>query len=85
MEYIKTPLSANDIKSIAIKLNLSPQKFLRKNDKRYKELNLSEFKGSDEDFFQIIADNPTIMERPIISSGSKAVIGRPPENIFKLF
>jgi len=25
------------------------------------------------------------MERPIIATDTKAVIGRPPENIFKLF
>jgi len=58
---------------------------LRKNDKRYKELNLSEFNGSKDALFKIIAENPRIMERPIIATDTKAVIGRPPENIFKLF
>ena len=85
IEYIKNPPSANEIKKIADKLNLHPQEFLRKNDKRYKELNLSEFNGSKEELFQIIAENSRIMERPIIATDTKAVIGRPPENIFKLF
>ena len=85
IEYIKTPPSLNEIKLIATKLNLHPQEFLRKNDAIYKELNLAEFNGSDEALLKIIVDNPRIMERPIIISGTEAVIGRPPENIFKLF
>ena len=85
VEYIKTPLSLDEIKSISTKLNMRPQEFLRRNDARYKELNLSEFNGTDDTLFQIIIDNPRILERPIISSSTKAVIGRPPENIFKLF
>ena len=84
VEYIKNPPSADEIKEIADKLNLHPQEFLRKNDKRYKELNLSRFKGSKEDLFEIIAENPQIMERPIIITDTKAVIGRPPEYILKL-
>ena len=43
IEYLKTPLSLYEIKLIATKLNLHPQEFLRKNDARYKELNLAEF------------------------------------------
>ena len=84
IEYIKNPPTVDDIKTIADKLNLHPQEFLRKNDKRYKELNLSEFNGSKDDLFEIIAKNPRIMERPIIITDTKAVIGRPPENILKL-
>ena len=33
----------------------------------------------------IIIENPRILERPIITSNDNAVIGRPPENILKLF
>ena len=55
------------------------------NRKQIKELNLEEFKGSDDKLFKIIIENPRILERPIIVSDEKAVIGRPPENIFNLF
>ena len=71
-------------KKIDVKIN--PQTLLiMKNDVRYKELNLEQFKGSDDKLFKIIIENPRILERPIIVSDEKAVIGRPPENIFKLF
>ena len=85
VEYIKTPPSSEDLQLISIKLNLSPKEFLRKNDIRYKELNIDSFNGSDDELFQIIIENPRILERPIITSNDKAVIGRPPENLLELF
>ena len=85
VEYLKTALSLEELKTIKNKLALSPQHFLRKNDARYKELNLDQFNDSDDKLFKIIIENPRILERPIIVSNEQAVIGRPPENIFKLF
>ena len=85
IEYLKNPPSASNIRMIAEKLNLNPKEFLRKSDKKYKELSLSEFSGSDSELFQLMSENPSIIERPIIISNNKAVIGRPPENILKLF
>ena len=74
-----------ELQSISKKLALAPKDFLRKNDSRYEELGLSEFNGTDNEIFKIIIANPRILERPIIISNNKAVIGRPPENILELF
>ncbi len=85
VEYLKNPPSKQTLKILAQKLNLSPNEFLRKNDKRYKELSLAEFNGTEDDLIKIIHDNPRILERPIIETEEHAVIGRPPENILELF
>ena len=85
IEYLKEPLSLKELKSISTKLALVPQYFLRKNDSRYKELELDQFNGTDNEMFKIIIANPRILERPIIISDNRAVIGRPPENILELF
>ena len=85
IEYLKKPLSLKELQSISKKLALAPKDFLRKNDSRYEELGLSEFNGTDNEIFKIIIANPRILERPIIISDNKAVIGRPPENILELF
>ena len=64
---------------------MSPKNFIRKNDTKYKELNINEQDISDDEMLKTIIDYPRILERPIIISGQKAVIGRPPENILDLF
>ena len=85
IQYLKTPLSIDELKSISNKLNLSPKDFVRKNDSKYKELKLSELDINDDEMLHVIAKSPRILERPIIVRGQEAVIGRPPENILKLF
>jgi len=84
VEYLKNPLSITELKSISCKLAMPPKEFVRKNDNRYKELNINEASVDDDEMFEFISQNPRIMERPIITCGEKAVIGRPPENILEL-
>ena len=84
IEYLKNPLSITELKSLSRKLTASPKEFVRKNDSRYKELNINEASITDDKMFEFISQNPRIMERPIITCGEKAVIGRPPENILEL-
>ena len=84
VEYLKKPLKLNELKTIAKKLNMSPEKFVRKNDTKYKELNIDSNNISSTEMLQTIIDYPRILERPIIISGDHAVIGRPPENILVL-
>ena len=85
IEYLKKPLNLKELSSIANKLNMSPKEFVRKSDAKYKELNINEHDISNNELLKAIIDYPRILERPIIISGEKAVIGRPPENILDLF
>ena len=85
IEYLKTPLGLGELNSIKNKLGLKPKEFMRTSDVRYKEIGLKQFHGTDAELLQIIIDNPRILERPIIVTDKKAVIGRPPENILDLF
>ena len=85
IKYIETPPSPSELKIIAKKLNLSAKNFIRKSEQDYKKLNISEQKlNNDEEMFELMSANPKIIERPIIVNGSKACIGRPPENILKI-
>ncbi|MCL4135521.1 UNVERIFIED_CONTAM: hypothetical protein GTU68_054926 [Idotea baltica] len=83
VDYIKNPLSENEIKEILKKLNFSPIQLVRKNEAIWKE----NYKGKELSHSQIIkamSENPKLIERPIVVKGDKAVIGRPPENITNL-
>lgn len=83
VEYLKTPLSKEAIKEIALKLGLEPLDFVRKGEKLYKERYAGQ-ELTDEQWYEILAENPILIERPIVVKGDKAAIGRPPENVLKV-
>jgi len=66
-------------------LNINAIDLIRKNEKQFKELNLSENELKNT---QLLIDSiikyPKIMQRPIILNKKKGVIGRPPENIYNI-
>ena len=85
IEYLKTPLSRDEITNLITMLNISPRNLLRKGESGYKVLDLENKNINDANIVSAIADNPILMERPIVVSGGKAKIGRPPEQVLELF
>jgi arsenate reductase (glutaredoxin) len=83
VEYLKTPPSATELKSILKKLNMRPDELIRKGEDLYRD-SLSVKKLSDEQLIATMVDNPVLIERPIVVLGDRAEIGRPPENILPL-
>ena len=84
VEYLKIGLNEDELKEIFKKLGKKPEEMIRKQEKVYKE----NYKGktfSDDEWIKIIAENPKLLNRPIVIKGEKAVWGDPPENIDKLF
>lgn len=83
VEYLKEPLTVDELKDIVEKLGISPSELLRKGEAVYKE----EFKGkelSEEEWLYAMAEYPVLMERPVVVKGNKAVLGRPPEKVNEL-
>jgi arsenate reductase len=84
VEYLKTPPSAAELKDILKRLGLQPRQLMRKKETRYKELGLDDPNLSEDELIQAMADNPQLIERPIVLAGSKAALGRPPENVLDI-
>ena len=64
-------------------LKIPATELIRKTEKEYKENNISSIK-EDRKLIEMIIKFPKLMQRPIIISGKKAVIGRPPEKILEI-
>ena len=80
INYIETPLSKSELSEIIKLLGISPIDLVRKNEAIWKE----NYKGknlSDSEIITAMVKNPKLIERPIVISNGKAVIGRPPELI----
>ncbi len=82
VEYLKTPPSAADLKAILGKLGMSASQILRRKETR--DAGIDPAALSEDDLVAAISANPVIMERPIVVSGDRAVLGRPPENVLTL-
>ena len=83
IQYLKTPPTIKELKSLIEKLNLNPIDIVRKKDKLFKEFQIDAI-NEDEKILDIIVKNPKLLERPIIVKGEKAVIGRPPELLYNI-
>ena len=79
VDYMKKGLRYDEVENILILLHLQPDQFIRKNSLNDLGINLRGL--SDDQCIQLICDNPSLFERPVIHDGNTAVIGRPPENI----
>lgn len=83
IDYLQNPPTAKQIKTLLKKLKMKPLELLRKSENLYKD-NYKEENLSDDEWIDVMANNPILIERPIIVNGNKAVIGRPPEKVFEI-
>lgn len=82
-EYTQEPLSAAEIREVLDKLGVAASAVLRRRDPAFKALGLT---GDESDSVLVghMADHPTLLERPIGLFRSRAVVGRPPEQLVGL-
>jgi arsenate reductase len=84
IEYLKTPPTEAELKSILRKLALKTKDLVRETEPRYAELGLKQKTVGEEKLLAVIAANPILLQRPIVINGNKAAIGRPPEKVLEI-
>ena len=76
IEYLKNPVSVQELKLILKKLRINAESLIRKGEAEFKQ----NFKGknlSEEEWVLAMVNFPKLMERPIVIKGNEAVIARP--------
>ncbi len=84
VEYLKSPIGEDELKDVLVKLNMKPQEMIRTQEEIYRK----QFKGknfTEGEWLKIMAENPKLIQRPIIVKEYKAVWADPPENMDRLF
>ena len=84
VRYLDTPPDATAIGRLLDMLGLEPRDLMRKRETPYSELGLADESITRADLIQAMADNPILIERPIVVSGDRAAIGRPPESVLDI-
>lgn len=82
VEYLNTPPSQAELKRVLGKLGMKAHDIIRK--KEAKEAGIDAASLSEADLIKAMVANPIIIERPIVVSDDKAVMGRPPENVLDI-
>ncbi|MEQ9724423.1 arsenate reductase (glutaredoxin) [Pseudomonas sp. WHRI 8822A] len=84
VHYLDTPPSAAQLREVLDKLGLPPRQLLRSGEDEYRQLNLADQALTDDALIEAMVAHPRLIERPILITVDRAVIGRPPENILEL-
>lgn len=82
--YLQDPPSSDQLKQLAKALNMGAREFIRDKEDDYKLLNLAADNLSENALFDAMARHPKLIERPIVTKGDRAILGRPPENLLDL-
>lgn len=82
VEYLDNPPSQAKLKEIVSALGVSTKEIVRKKEAKEEGVDVGEL--SDAELIKAMVKHPRIIERPIVVSGTKAAMGRPPENVLSI-
>lgn len=83
VEYLKTPYTVDGLKDLLGRLDMPAKALVRK--KEAAAAGIDPDKLTEAALIEAMAKNPIIVERPIVVSGRRAALGRPPENALTAF
>lgn len=82
--YKKKAPSEADIRAVLHALGLPARGLIRQKDKAFAALEIPA-DASENALIATMVAHPEIIERPVVRHQGKAAIGRPPEDVLKLF
>jgi arsenate reductase len=84
VEYLKTPPTKTELKSLAARNGGGVAAILRWKEPLAKELKLDKDKSSDNQLLDAMAANPILIERPIVVTDKAVKLCRPSETVKEL-
>lgn len=82
--YLETPPDVATLKTLLKKLGKKPLQAMRIKEVEFKAQGLNQADISDQQLIEAMAKTPKLIERPIVVNGSKAALGRPPEQVLDI-
>jgi len=83
VNYFIEPLTEKALRELLEKANLSPFDVVRRAEPVYKELKIADVKD-EQALIKLIVENPSILQRPIVEVGDRAVLARPVEKALEV-
>ncbi len=83
IEYLKNPPTRAELATLRRKLGRPAGEWVRKGEPEFREAGL-DAKSPEDKILDAMAKHPILIERPIVVSGQRAIVGRPPEQVLEL-
>lgn len=83
-EYLKEPPTRAEVEGLLDALGGAPADLVRTNEAEFAKAGKTAGALSKKDAAALIAAHPILLQRPVVVSGKKAAIGRPPEEVLKI-
>ena len=84
IEYLKTSPDTKTLRRLLSQLEMDPLELMRTKESVFAELQLGGADVTNEQLIAAMAENPILIERPIVVAGDKAKLGRPPEQVLEI-
>ena len=81
VNYYNQPLTKKKLAELIRKLKIKPRDLLRTSESIYRELGSGKGEFTDDEIISLMVQHPDLIQRPIVERGSRAVLGRPVENV----
>jgi len=82
--YLETPPTAATLDTLLKSLSMEPRALMRKGEEAYKTLNLADSARTRQELIEAMVAHPILIERPIVTHGDRAALGRPPEQVLQI-
>jgi Spx/MgsR family transcriptional regulator len=74
-EFFRERFTREELEQVLAAAGLTPSEVLSRRSRVYKERNLEEVELKDEEILDLMVKEPTLLRRPIVTSGDKVVVG----------
>ena len=81
IEYLKTPPTAAELKRLYDRAGISPRQGLRAKERLAQDLDLVEGAVSDAAMLEALAENPSLIERPLVETEKGVRLCRPQDKV----
>lgn len=83
-EYLKQPPDKAEVETLIRLVGGDARELLRDGEAEFKAMGRRKADLSEADIVATIVEHPVLLQRPIVVSGKRAAIGRPPEAVLPL-
>lgn len=81
IDYFTDPIPKTKLKELIQKIGLPIEELIRKKDQLYQDLRLGEKQLTENQWLDLLAIYPDLLQRPIVEKGDHAIVARPARRI----